>query len=456
METRGKSHAEFRTEVQEILATHESRWATNESRIEQILLELQALRLQQNQTPSEIRPASERDVNPFSAGEASHSGPPAPTSTNNDRNHNHLKLNFPTFAEGDPTGWIFKAEQYFDFKGIDPQNKVQLASYHLEKVALQWYRWFTKFSGLMSWAEFTKALLNRFGPTDFDDPSEALSRLKQTTTVDAYQEAFEKLSHKIDDLPENFLVGNFVSGLKDDIRLDVRVKQPRTLSEAISVAHLIEERNLLQRRPMASFRSPISAAVARSQPQQNTGLLGPPPTQVLNQVTGKYPTPIRRLTGPEARDRRERGLCFYCDEKYIPGHRCARPQLFMMVDTLPGEEIEDKEMEIEVSLHEASPEISFHALAGTAHPQTFRVTGRVGNKDLTVLIDSGSTHNFIDQTVVNKLGLQVIRDKIFQVTVDNKETIECTARCLGLSLLIQGLTVRADFYVLPVAACQAV
>ena len=26
----------------------------------------------------------------------------------------------------------------------------------------------------------------------------------------------------------------------------------------------------------------------------------------------------------ELRDRRERGLCFNCDEKFIPSHRCAK------------------------------------------------------------------------------------------------------------------------------------
>jgi hypothetical protein len=73
-------------------------------------------------------------------------------------------------------------------------------------------------------------------------------------------------------------------------------------------------------------------------------------------------------------------------------------------------------------------------LAGTAQPQTFRVTGKVGNKELIMLIDGGSTHNFIDQSVVTKLGLQVVRGKTFKVTVDNKDVIECTGRCLGLSL----------------------
>jgi hypothetical protein len=73
-----------------------------------------------------------------------------------------------------------------------------------------------------------------------------------------------------------------------------------------------------------------------------------------------------------------------------------------------------------------------------------------------VLIDGGSTHNFIDQSMVTKLGLQVVCGKTFKVTVGNKEVIECTGRCLGLSLSLQGITIRADFFVLPVAACQAV
>jgi hypothetical protein len=367
-------------------------------------------------------------------------------------------LNFPIYrGDEDPTGWIFKAEQYFEFKGIELTQQVQLASFHLEKLALQWYRWFTRDRGPMNWAEFTKVILKRFGPTDYDDPSEALSRLKQTTSVIAYQEVFERLSHKVDGLPENFLIGSFIAGLKDDIRIDVRVKQPKTLSETISVAHLIEERNLLQRKPSSNFRSAMPNYNHRAQPTTTMGLLGPPPMQPATQPTGnRFPGPIRRITSQEAKERREKGLCFYCDDKFALGHRCIKPQLFMMEDILFEDCPADVDMDIENNGEEAIPEISFHALAGTNHPQTFRVIGKVGNKEVTVLIDGGSTHNFIDQAVVTKLALPVIRDKVFRVTVGNKEIIECTGRCMGLLLTIQGLPIRADFYVLPVAACQAV
>lgn len=60
----------------------------------------------------------------------------------------------------------------------------------------------------------------------------------------------------------------------------------------------------------------------------------------------------------------------------------------MMVDVQPNKKENDVDMDIE-SAEEAIPEISFHALAGTTHLQTFCVIGRVGNKELTVLIDGG-------------------------------------------------------------------
>ncbi|KAK4844243.1 hypothetical protein QYF36_017987 [Acer negundo] len=56
----------------------------------------------------------------------------------------------------------------------------------------------------------------------------------------------------------------------------------------------------------------------------------------------------------------------------MPGHPCSRPQLFMMVDALPKDGMDDVDMDIK-STEEAIPEISFHVLAGTTHPQTFRV-----------------------------------------------------------------------------------
>jgi hypothetical protein len=64
---------------------------------------------------------------------------------------------------------------------------------------------------------------------NYDDPLEALSYLRQMTIINAYQEAFKKLSHKVDDILEKILVGCFIKGLKYDIQLDVRVKHENAI-----------------------------------------------------------------------------------------------------------------------------------------------------------------------------------------------------------------------------------
>ncbi|XP_010276476.1 PREDICTED: uncharacterized protein LOC104611204 [Nelumbo nucifera] len=233
----------------------------------------------------------------------------------------------------------------------------------------------------------------------------------------------------------------------------MKIKQPRTLIDTIGVARLIEERNQLQRKSNQQVRSQPAVVSQRGSPNPMAGVLRPPPTQRTNQVPSAPPATFRRLTNQEARERREKGLCYYCDERFTAGHRCERPQLFMIEDPVQADTEND---EPEAENQEAIPEISFHAIAGAEHPQTIRVLGKLKNKNVTVPIDGGSTHNFIDQAIVSKFGLPVNRDKKIQVMVANREKIECVGQCRALTLTIQGHPITADYYVLPVAACQLV
>lgn len=52
-------------------------------------------------------------------------------------------------------------------------------------------------------------------------------------------------------------------------------------------------------------------------------------------------------------------------------------------------------------------EISIHALQGTQGYQTIRLMGYSHRKPLNILIDSGSTHNFMDNGLVARMGWRV-------------------------------------------------
>ena len=46
--------------------------------------------------------------------------------------------------------------------------------------------------------------------------------------------------------------------------------------------------------------------------------------------------------------------------------------------------------------------MSVHAIAGATSHQTMRIRGNIKKKAIVILIDYGSTHNFLDVTVAKR------------------------------------------------------
>ncbi|KAJ0009874.1 hypothetical protein Pint_33368 [Pistacia integerrima] len=61
----------------------------------------------------------------------------------------------------------------------------------------------------------------------------------------------------------------------------------------------------------------------------------------------------------------------------------------------------------------SDPEISLHALTGWTAAKTMRITAKIGTYEGIVLIDSGSTHNFISDKVAGLLRLPVVPTEPF-------------------------------------------
>ena len=52
------------------------------------------------------------------------------------------KLEFPRYSgSDDPTEWFTRVAQFFEFQGTTNDQKVSMASYHLEGEANQWWQW---------------------------------------------------------------------------------------------------------------------------------------------------------------------------------------------------------------------------------------------------------------------------------------------------------------------------
>lgn len=202
-----------------------------------------------------------------------------------------------------------------------------------------------------------------------------LSKLRQLSTVLDYQREFQRLSNRVKGLSESYLISLYLSGLRDDIRVGAQKLNPTNLPDAFNFARLQEEESSLWRKWVWTENGKPNMGVVTNEPRPSVPA-------------------IKKLTPNEARERRERGLCYHCDERYTPNHHCKTQNLFWVEGLLQGGDddglllapcapLEHNEMLEE----EAPPQISLHAIAGTRAPQTMRVSGTLRHCKLTLLID---------------------------------------------------------------------
>ncbi|GAV63697.1 RVP_2 domain-containing protein [Cephalotus follicularis] len=92
------------------------------------------------------------------------------------------------------------------------------------------------------------------------------------------------------------------------------------------------------------------------------------------------------------------------------------------------------------------PEMSLLAMAGQQSPNSIRITSIYHEHRLHVLIDSGSTHNFIQERAAQKLHLTIIPCKPFNVMVGNGESICYNKQCKGVKSKLQQIDCVCDLY----------
>ena len=84
--------------------------------------------------------------------------------------------------------------------------------------------------------------------------------------------------------------------------------------------------------------------------------------------------------------------------------------------------VDTQELPTDPPSQDDQPEISLHALAGVTAPQIMQVRGYFKKLPLTILIDSGSTHNFIDPWIAKQADCFIHPCSNFEVMVANGGT----------------------------------
>eukprot|EP00253_Pinus_taeda_P016470 PITA_16470 len=102
------------------------------------------------------------------------------------------------------------------------------------------------------------------------------------------------------------------------------------------------------------------------------------------------------------------------------------------------------------------PVISLYALAGISSPQTLQIRGFIKHRPVVVLIDSGSTHNFIHQKVTEVVHYFVRAVSNFQVQITDGGIMKCEGRCEIVKLQMGDYQLKTHMFAIHMGGCDIV
>ncbi|PIN20224.1 DNA-directed DNA polymerase [Handroanthus impetiginosus] len=216
-----------------------------------------------------------------------------------------------------------------------------------------------------------------------------------------------------DGLEEGYLTGSLISGLKEEIQGSVLASKPKNFQHAISLAKTFEKSvdaliSLVGGGSKVMGNRPIAATT--QQPGNSTLVrMFSNPSKRPYTTKVDFPTPVRRLlTVEEMKVKREKNLCYNCDEIYTPDHRYKQRHVLIVTakekKAYTGEFVSSEVLGEEVVMKEGK--MSLNAMQCSIGEGSIGAEGIVAGKRIQILIDNGSTRSFIDERIAEKLNFE--------------------------------------------------
>lgn len=296
------------------------------------------------------------------------------------------------------------------------------------------------------------------------------NRLRQTGTVTEYAEQFTQLMHNLlahrSSWDPAFFVTQFMEGLQRDIRAAVILHCPQTLDTAVDLACLQEEvvealRQDDRRHPV----TPPSSTGGRAIPRMALPLPPPPPARQSGPALEPRPPEINRTPPPDDKlaalraYRCAKGLCFTCGERWSREHRCAPTVQLHVVEELiemlqvpaqqaPSTEATESDADCCV--------LSKAAIEGAEAPTTMRLHGWVQDREVLILVDSGSSHSFVSSALAARLqGVQPAQ-RTMSVRVANGGILHSDQEIPACQWRSHGINFTTDLRVLPLGSYDVI
>uniref|UniRef100_A0A453BLC1 Retrotransposon gag domain-containing protein n=1 Tax=Aegilops tauschii subsp. strangulata TaxID=200361 RepID=A0A453BLC1_AEGTS len=295
-----------------------------------------------------------------------------------------------------------------------------------------------KVAGL-AWESFTALLCTRFGRDKHQFLIRQFYAIKQTDSVAEFIERFETLMNHMMSYSElrhpYFFLTRFIEGLRADIRAVVLIQRPPDLDTACSLALLQEEvadGELVKH--AAPARSPAPRFVTAST------LVAPPsaarpsaPTTSAEDRRGteaaRAGTENNKITALRS-FRRARGLCFKCGERWGKEHTCpSTVQMHVVEELLELFATEETRSEVDQDQSTLDEDnlctISKQAVDRSSGPRVMQLHTWIQGKEMSLLVDSGSSSSFVDLHMAAHLSGVCKLPKACRVKVADGSVLHC-------------------------------
>jgi len=290
----------------------------------------------------------------------------------------------------------------------------------------------------VAWTHFVIEIYEHFD-TDINHLGR-LTKLKQFGTV---EDSFERLTFRTEGMSDAFFRECFISGLKDEICAHVLMARPQSWVDATKrvkeAQHVVSSQNI-----KPSFIPHIKPVTP----------------------TPSTPLKIQKLTRAEMAERQLKGLCYNCDDKYFLRHKCKEQNLFMAI----SEDVSEEDVEAPLVFVSPGPTditppsnppkvesvISLNDLTGFSAPQTLKLIGYIKHMKVIILVDSGSTHNFINRRIAQETNCYICAVNNFQIMIANGGSMKCGRRCENVRLQIGDYHLKSHIFVINMGGCDIV
>jgi hypothetical protein len=157
-------------------------------------------------------------------------------------------------------------------------------------------------------------------------------------------------------------------------------------------------------------------------------------------------------------------LCYNCDGKYFPRHKCKEQNIYMAIleDVLEEEvkaplvsmSLEPTDMTPPSDPPKVEPVISINDLTRFSAPQTIKLIGYINHRKFIILVDSGSTHNFIHYHIVQETNCYICAVNNFQIMIANGGSMKYRGRCENVHLQIGEYHLKSHMFSINMGSCD--